>query len=72
MGMMTSPYTFQTLVWVLVRRWRKSLGLRLVAYQDDFGVLCKRWQAKALAAFLLREFAAHGLLVTVKKTDVTG
>ena len=72
MGTTTSPYAFQTLVWVLVRRWRKILGLRLVAYQDDFGVLCKRWQVKALAAFLLHEFAAHGLLVNVKKTDVTG
>ena len=34
--------------------------------------MCKRWQVKALAAFLLHEFAAHGLLVNVKKTDVTG
>ena len=72
MGTTTSPYAFQTLVWVLVRRWCRQLGLRLVAYQDDFGVLCKPEQVTALAAFLMREFAVHGLLVNVRKTDVSG
>lgn len=68
----SSLYVFQTLVWVLVRRWRKDLGLRLVAYQDDFGVLCKPHQVKSLARFLLQEFAEHGFLVNVSKSDLLG
>ena len=72
MGAKTTPWVWQTLVWILARRWSVKFGLRLICFVDDFGIFCKPWQREALTKFIFQEFEAHGLLVQQKKCDTTG
>ena len=71
MGCSTSSYSFQSMQWILAKKFRR-LGIRLVNYSDDYAFVCKRHEAAILGEYLQREFEAHGLELNLEKSDFIG
>ena len=62
MGKSSTPYSWCSLLWPLMRKWRVRFRLRLINFVDDLGVLVKRWEAEAVGRFIMSELEVHGLL----------
>ena len=66
MGVSTSPYVFQALMWVLTRKLRRR-GCRLINYCDDFAFFVAPEHADELCDYAEEEFLRHGLTIYRKK-----